>query len=83
MIVGAGIALALGILHLIYTFSGNKLTPRDSALQMRMAEVPPVITRGGLLIISKVYFFSNPFRSVLVATVCYILSVVVRLGIGL
>jgi len=45
MIVGAGIALALGILHLIYTFSGNKLTPRDSALQMRMAEVPPVITR--------------------------------------
>jgi hypothetical protein len=38
---------------------------------------------GGLLIISKVYFFSNPFRSVLVATVCYILSVVVRLGIGL
>jgi hypothetical protein len=37
--------LALGVLHLIYTFSGKKLTPRDPALQVRMAEVPPVITR--------------------------------------
>ena len=132
MVLSAGIALALGVLHLVYTFSGNKLTPRDSSLQARMAQVSPVITRqttmwkawvgfnathsyglilfglvygylavvdreilfnspfllaiglamlGGLLFIAKVYFFSRPFRSVLIATICYVLSVVVRLSI--
>jgi hypothetical protein len=132
MVVSAGIILILGILHLIYTFSGNKLTPRDPALQMRMDEVSPVITRqttmwkawvgfnathsyglilfglvygylavvhreilfnspflltiglatlGGLLFIAKVYFFSNPFRYVVIATICYALSVVVRLSV--
>jgi len=45
MVLSAGIALALGVLHLVYTFSGNKLTPRDSSLQARMAQVSPVITR--------------------------------------
>jgi hypothetical protein len=45
MVLSAAIILALGILHLIYTFRGPKLTPRDSALQHRMREVSPVITR--------------------------------------
>jgi hypothetical protein len=45
MVLSAGIILALGVLHLIYTFSGTKLTPRDPALQVWMAEVSPVITR--------------------------------------
>jgi hypothetical protein len=132
MVVSAGIILALGVLHLIYTFSGKKLTPRDPALQVRMAEVSPVITRqttmwkawigfhathssgailfglvygylavvhrevlfnspfllavglatlGGLLFIAKVYFFSTPFRAAIIATICYVLSVVVRLSV--
>ena len=39
------VLLALGVLHLIYTFSGSKLMPRDPALQARMNEVNLVITR--------------------------------------
>ena len=41
----AAIVLLLGTLHLIYTFSGYKLHPRDTALKARMQEVPPVISR--------------------------------------
>jgi hypothetical protein len=41
----AAIALLLGSLHLLYTFRGPKLLPRDAALQQRMSEVTPVITR--------------------------------------
>jgi hypothetical protein len=128
MVVSAGIILALGVLHLIYTFSGKKLKPRDPALQVRMAEVSPVspakrrcgkrgsvsssgailfglvygylavvqrevlfdspfllaiglLMLGGWLFIGKTYFFSTPFRGVLIATVCYVLSVVIRLTI--
>jgi hypothetical protein len=132
MVASAGIILALGVLHVLYTFSGKKLSPRDPALQERMAEVLPVITRqttmwkawigfnathssgailfglvygylavthrdvlfnspfllvvgfamlGGWLLISRVYFFSTPLRGVLVATICYVLSVLVRLSV--
>jgi hypothetical protein len=45
MTLSALVVLALGVLHLVYTFSGPKLTPRDPALQARMDEVPLVITR--------------------------------------
>ena len=45
MVASAGLIFALGTLHLIYTFHGNKLTPRDPALRARMDEVSPVITR--------------------------------------
>ena len=45
VLASAGIALALGVLHLVYTFSGPALLPRDAALQARMREVPPVISR--------------------------------------
>jgi hypothetical protein len=45
MTLSAGILFALGLLHLVYTFSGRKLTPRDPALRIRMNEVSPVITR--------------------------------------
>jgi hypothetical protein len=38
------IILALGTMHLVFTFSGSKLTPRDPALAARMREVSPVIT---------------------------------------
>ena len=45
MSLSALVILALGLLHLVYTFRGPKLTPRDPALQARMTEVHPVITR--------------------------------------
>jgi hypothetical protein len=44
MTLSAGIVLALGTAHLIYTFFGPKLTPRDPALTQRMKEVSPVIS---------------------------------------
>jgi hypothetical protein len=45
MVASAGIVLALGAIHLVYTFYGAKLTPRDPALHAAMREVPPVLTR--------------------------------------
>jgi len=41
----AAIILLLGLLHLLYTFHGPKLLPRDRELQTRMEQVSPVITR--------------------------------------
>ena len=41
----AAIILALGVLHLVYTFVGSRLTPRDAALLARMNAVSPVLTR--------------------------------------
>src|SRR5688572_12148125 len=41
----AAIVLLLGLIHLLYTFHGPKLSPRDPELQRRMQEVSPVITR--------------------------------------
>lgn len=39
------IILLLGALHLVYTFFGSKLTPRDSQLIDQMKQVSPVITK--------------------------------------
>jgi hypothetical protein len=114
---------ALGLIHLLYTFRGNKLHPRDAALEARLKEVSPVLTRettmwkawvgfnashsfgailfgavyGYLAIVSsaflfqsrfllllgllflaayvflgKAYWFSIPFRGIVVATVLYV-----------
>jgi hypothetical protein len=41
----AAIALFLGSIHLVYTFFGAKLKPRDPTLPARMNEVPLVLTR--------------------------------------
>jgi hypothetical protein len=41
----AAIPLALGLAHFLFTFRGPKLAPRDPALEARMREVSPVITR--------------------------------------
>jgi hypothetical protein len=124
----AGIALLLGLLHLLYTFWGPKLLPRDRELQTRMQEVSPVITREttmwkgwigfnashscaillfgtvygylalahseflfrsvflltvglifllGYIILAKKYFFSRPLAGVLLATVFYVLGLIV------
>lgn len=45
MLASAAILFVLGTLHLIYTFFGSKLTPRDPALQKSMGEISPVITK--------------------------------------
>lgn len=45
MVLSAGIILALGVIHLIYTFWGTKLTPRDATLRISMGEGSPVISR--------------------------------------
>jgi hypothetical protein len=41
----AAIVMLLGLIHLLYTFHGPKLLPRDRDLLARMQEVSPVITR--------------------------------------
>lgn len=45
MILSAGILFSLGALHLVYTFWGPKLTPRDPALRISMSQSSPVISR--------------------------------------
>ena len=45
MVACAAILFALGTLHLVLTFVGPKLTPRDPALQLRMREISPVISK--------------------------------------
>jgi hypothetical protein len=45
MALSASILFTLGLLHLVYTFWGPKLTPRDPALRIRMSEVALVITK--------------------------------------
>jgi len=41
----AAIILLLGLAHLLYTFRGRKLHPRDGTLEAQMKEVSPVLTR--------------------------------------
>jgi hypothetical protein len=123
IVASAAIVLMLGVLHLVYTFRGPKLRPRDQALEARMQEVSPGITRqttmwkawvgfnashgcgavlfgavygylaladaeflfgskylcavGALMLASylalaRLYWFSVPYRGILVATVCYV-----------
>src|SRR5215813_13408539 len=44
MVLSASIILTLGVVHLVYTFWGPMLTPRDPALQISMSQIAPVIT---------------------------------------
>lgn len=45
MSLSAAIPLTLGIVHLVYTFWGPKLTARDPALRISMSQISPVITK--------------------------------------
>lgn len=129
--VSALIALALGFAHLVFTFFGSKLRPRDPALEARMKEVSPGITSqttmwkvwigfnashsfsailfgsvygylalvqpavlfhsgflstlGGLfllvyLVLARKYWFSAPFRYLLVAAILYAAGFVAMLA---
>jgi hypothetical protein len=44
MVLSASIIFTLGVVHLVYTFRGPNLTPRDPALQVSMSQISPVIT---------------------------------------
>jgi hypothetical protein len=125
----AAIITLLGLLHLLYTFYGPKLQPRDRDLKARMQEGYPVITRettmwkawigfnashsfgailfgavygylslahsdflfqsrfllslgllllGGYAFLGRRYWFSVPFRGILLATLFYILALVIN-----
>jgi hypothetical protein len=45
MTISSGVILLLGLAHLLYTFFGTKLMPRDAALQASMKLVSPIITK--------------------------------------
>jgi hypothetical protein len=45
MVLSASIVFMLGVFHLVYTFWGLMLTPRDPALQISMSQIAPVITK--------------------------------------
>jgi hypothetical protein len=123
IVASAAIVLVLGALHLLYTFRGNKLDPRESGLREAMERSTPRITREttvwrawvgfnathslGLLlfaliyaylalaepallfgslflqglglvllasyvVLARRYFFSVPFRGIVLATLLYI-----------
>jgi hypothetical protein len=44
MVVSASIIFTLGVVHLVHTFWGPNLTPRDPALEISMSQISPVIT---------------------------------------
>ena len=120
--------MLLGLIHLLYTFYGPKLLPRDRDLKTRMQEVSPVITRettmwkawvgfnashsGGAILfgavygylalahgaflfqstfllslgllmlcgyafLGKRYWFSVPFRGILLAAVLYVIALII------
>ena len=123
----SAIVLLLGLVHLLYTFHGPKLHPRDTEFEAQMRKVTPVLTRQttmwkawvgfnashsfgailfglvygylallhsafllqssfllglGLLLLAGYvflgwrYWFSVPFRSIVVATICYVAALV-------
>lgn len=123
----AAVVLLLGLVHLLYTFRGDQLHPRDPELTVKMMTVSPVITREstmwrvwigfnathsfGLILfgalfgylamrhsaflfhswfllalgfallvgyaaVAKLYFFTSPFRGVVLATVLYVIGIV-------
>jgi hypothetical protein len=45
MVLSASIIFTLGVVHLVYTFWGPNLTPRDPALEISMSQTSPVITK--------------------------------------
>jgi hypothetical protein len=45
MVLSAGIIFTLGVIHLVYTFWGTNLMPRDPTLQVSMSQISPVITK--------------------------------------
>jgi hypothetical protein len=127
----AAIILVLGLTHLLFTFHGPKLHPRDSEFHAKLKQASPVITREttmwkawvgfnashsfgailfgavygylalahsaflfqswfllllGLLLLAgyaflgKRYWFSVPFRGIVLATTLYALALIIALA---
>jgi hypothetical protein len=125
----AAIILVLGLIHLLYTFRGKKLHPRDAQLEQRLREVSPILTRettmwnawvgfnashsigailfglvygylsfahdsvlfrapfllvvglfflAGYAFLGKRYWFSVPYRGIVLATVLYVAALIIR-----
>ena len=125
----AAVILLLGFVHLLYTFRGPMLHPRDPDLSAKMMTVSPVITQEttmwrvwvglnatlgfGLILfgacygylaifhsaflfrswfllalglamllsyaaVARLYFFTAPFRGIVLAAVLYLLGIVVN-----
>ena len=73
----AAIVLLLGLLHLLYTFRGPKLRPRDAELQERMSAVSPVISRETTMWDAWVGFnASHSFGAILFGVVYGYLSLI-------
>jgi hypothetical protein len=73
----AAVLLVLGLLHLLYTFRGSKLHPRDRALLQSMSEVSPVITRETTMWKAWVGFnASHSFGAILFGVIYGYLSLV-------
>jgi hypothetical protein len=122
----AAVILLLGLVHLLYTFRGPKLHPRDRDLMAKMMTVSPVITRETTMwrawigfnathsfflilfgavygylamrhseflfhswfllalgfalllscaVVARLYFFTTPFRGVVLAMVLYVFGI--------
>lgn len=127
----SSILLLLGSVHLLYTFRGTKLHPRDHAVQLAMEGDSPVLTRhttmwrawigfnashsygamlfglvygylalfqpavlfgsvfltavalvflAGLLVLARAYWFSIPYRGVLLSSILFVAALVLRLA---
>jgi hypothetical protein len=125
----ATVILWLGLIHLLYTFRGHKLHPRDAQLEARLREVSPVITREttmwkawigfnashglgvilfgavyaywalahgsflfaspfllavgllfllGYVFLGRRYWFSVPFRGIVLAAILYVAALIIR-----
>lgn len=125
----AAVILLLGVIHLLYTFYGPKLRPRDATLEAAMKAGCPVITSettmwkawvgfnashsygailfglvygdlalahgamllqspflllvglvmlGGYVFLGKTYWFSVPYRGILVSITLYVAALVIQ-----
>ena len=123
MTASAAIIFVLGLLHLVYTFRGSKLHPRDEQLTAKMKQISPRVTRqttmwkawigfnashsygallfgsvygylaiahsaflfqspfllllgllllAGYVLLGKLYWFSVPFRAIVISSACYV-----------
>jgi hypothetical protein len=73
----AAIVLLLGLAHLVYTFRGTKLHPRDPQLTAALKQVSPVITRQTTMWKAWVGFnASHSFGAILFGAVYGYLAVV-------
>jgi hypothetical protein len=77
MSLSAAIVLMLGVLHLVYTFSGRMFTPRDPALQVSMQQTSPVITRRTTMWRAWIGFnFSHSMGAILFGLIYGFLAIV-------